>query len=450
MEIDPSIFKAYDIRGTVGTQLTTEVAERVGRGFAEWLDDSGKVAVGWDMRPDSKELSDAIIKGLTEQGRDVISIGLVPSDVFYFACMHLDDVCGSVMITASHNPGKDNGIKLCRRQGDYAVAPSIDSGLNVIRDLAIKNQWPEKKLGKITEKNINAEWIDHVLGFVDPKTWPNYHIAIDAGNGMYGALGAELESRLPLHVEQMYYELDGTFPNHVANPKEPENLKDLIKKINSDKLDFGLAFDGDGDRAVMVDDKGRMVPGTIMMAIIADYLLQNTKNETVIYNAVTGRIVAEVVESHNGKAIREKVGHTYIQEDMAKYKALFGGETSGHFFFRSNYGADSGMIGAVIGIQALVNSGKKLSELYDKYDKYPTINEINFEVDDKNAVLENIKTEFTDGEIDTLDGVSVLYPYGWINVRPSNTEPILRLNAEADTQEQLDELVSRAKNIIVS
>lgn len=448
MEIDKSIFKSYDIRGEVGVQLTNEVAERVGRGFAEWLKAEGTVAVGWDMRPDSLELANAVIKGLTEQGRNVISVGLIPSDVACFACMYLDGVVASAMITASHNPGKDNGIKLYTRQGKYAVGVSLEEGLGAIRDLAIANQWGTHEPGSVTEQNINDPWISHALTFVSPETWPNYHIAIDAGNGMYGALGADLEAKLPLQVDQLYYELDGTFPNHVANPKIPENLKDLITKIKTEHLDFGVAFDGDGDRAVMVDEKGRMLPGTIMMAIITNYLLKDHPNETVIYNVVTGRVVPELVEKLGGKAIREKVGHTYIQEDMAKYDAIFGGETSGHFFFRDNYGADSGMIGALIGIQALVDSGKKLSELYDEYNIYPTIDEINFEVENKDAVLERIKTDFADGEIDTLDGISVSYPYGWINVRPSNTEPILRLNVEANTQKQLDELVNRVKSII--
>lgn len=450
MEIDPSIFKAYDVRGTVGTQLTPEVAERIGRGFAEWLPASGAIAVGWDMRPDSEELASAVIKGLVEQGRNVISIGLVPSDVAYFACMYLDGVDGSAMVTASHNPGKDNGIKFCCRQGNSAVSPGLDAGLGDIRDLAIKNEWPNRKAGEVTNKDINKVWIDHVLSFVNPETWPEYHIAIDAGNGMYGALGNDLESRLPLKVEQMYYELDGTFPNHTANPKEPENLKDLVEKIKSENLDFGLAFDGDGDRSAMVDDKGRMISGTAMMAIIADYLLKDTANETVIYNATTGKIVPEIVESHGGKAIREKVGRTNIQSDMAKYNAIFGGEASGHYFFRDNYGLDSGMIAAMVAIQALADSGMKLSELYDKYDKYPSINETNFVVSDKEAILERIKTDFADGEIDTLDGITVFYPYGWINVRPSNTESILRLNAEANTQEDLDKLVERAKKVINS
>jgi phosphomannomutase len=424
--------------------LTPEVVERIGRALAEWLPTEGAVAVGWDMRPDSLDFSKAVIKGLTEQGRDVISIGLVPSDVYYFAAGSLG-LAGALMITASHNPGEYNGIKIVQRN---AKAVSIESGLAEIRDLATKNEWPKRTTGTVTEKNINEAWLEHVLSFVDVKTWPNYHIAIDAGNGMYGALGSQLEARLPVKVEQMYYELDGTFPNHGADPAKKENLQDLSKKIIDEKLDFGIAFDGDGDRAILVDETGAPVSGTIMNAIIASYELKKHPGGTILYAAVVGKIVPETAEKLGGKAIRTRVGHSFVQEGMIKHDAVFGGETSGHLFFKDNYGADSGMIGAVVVIQALVDSGKKLSELVKDYDKYVYLDQVSLPTDNKEALLEKIKGAFAGEDIDELDGVTVNFPYGWFNLRPSNTEPILRLTAEATDQTHLDELYARVKAVI--
>jgi phosphomannomutase len=402
------------------------------------------VAVGYDMRPDSKSLAAALIKGVREQGRDVVDIGMVSSDMIYFATGYYE-LAGGVVVTASHNPGDDNGMKLCQR----AAQPiSIETGLAEIRDAAVANQFPERPSGKLTTRDTTEDWINHVLSFIDPKVWPNYHIAIDAGNGMYGAIGDQLEKRLPITVEQMYYTPDGTFPNHIANPMDAVNLKDLKDKVISGQLDFGVAFDGDGDRAVLIDENGQALNGTTMTAIIAKYMLTKHAGAMILYNAVIGRIVPEMAEQLGGKSFRTRVGHSFIKQDMIDQRGTFAGEGSGHYFFADNYNADSGLIAAMIAIQVLAESGKTLSQLAQEYQKYPAIEETNFRVADKDAIIAKIKADFSDGVIDELDGVTVNYPEGWINVRASNTEPVLRLNAEAIDQVNLDKLVTKAQAII--
>jgi phosphomannomutase len=271
---------------------------------------------------------------------------------------------------------------------------------------------------------------------------------IDAGNGMAGAIIPAMEQFVPLKITPLYFELDGTFPNHIANPMIPENLRDIRAKIAEEKSDFGIAFDGDGDRAVLVDEKGQPLGGTVMTALLARYFLQKNPGATILYNAICGRIVPETVEKLGGKSIRTKVGHSFIKADMRAHDAVFAGEHSGHYYFRDNYYADSGLIAAVVAIQALADSGKKLSELADEFRVYPTITETNFEVDDKQAIINRIKTAFEDGQQDELDGLTISWPTKWFNIRASNTEPVLRLNAEAKTEAELDELVNKVKHIM--
>jgi phosphomannomutase len=400
------------------------------------------------MRPDSAELAAAVINGLKQQGRDVLDIGQVTSDMIYFAVGHYG-LAGGAMVTASHNPGADNGIKLC---AEGAKPIGIETGLADIRDAATKGEFtPADVPGKVTEKDIVDDWITHALSFVNAGNWAMYNVAIDAGNGMAGAIIPRLEPKVPLRVTPMYFELDGTFPNHIANPLIPENLVDLRVKIKETGADFGIAFDGDGDRAVLVDEKGVPVSGTVATAIMADYFLTKNPAATILYNANCGRIVPETVAAHGGESYRTKVGHSYIKADMRKYDAVFAGEHSGHFYFRDNFYADSGLIGALVIIEALSKNDLKLSELADKYrSKYVSISETNFEVADKDVVLSRLKQEFADGEQDELDGLTVNYPEGWFIVRFSNTEPLLRLNAEATSKEALDDLVARVTKSIES
>lgn len=444
--MNTEIFKAYDVRGKVGTELTTDVAERIGRAMAQWLPQSGPVAVGRDMRPDSEELAKAAMKGLLAGGRDVVNIGQVTSDMIYFAVGD-GNLAGGVMITASHNPGEYNGIKLCQEE---AKPMALEGGLGEIRDLAAANEFTDAATpGQASERNLTEGWINHTLGFIEVAKLTPLKIAVDAGNGMAGAIFPSLEKHVPWQVDEMYFELDGTFPNHEANPLKFETLADLIKNIRDNNLDGGIAFDGDGDRAFIIDETGEVVTGGVMSAMLAEYFLGKYPGASIVYDARNSHTVPEVIEAAGGKAVISRVGHSLIKQKMREVDAPFGGEASGHFYFRDNWYADSGLIAAVIGLYVATLSGMKLSEIREKYTHYAAIPETNFEVEDKAAAIARIKEAFADKKQDTLDGVSVFMEDGsWINVRPSNTEPVLRLNAETHSQEELDTLVNKVVAII--
>jgi phosphomannomutase len=441
-----NIFKAYDVRGKVGSELNAEVAQNIGKAFGDWLPEQGPVAVGRDMRPDSAELAVALIAGLNAQGRDVIDIGEVTSDMIYYA-VGFNNLAGGAMVTASHNPGIYNGIKLCR-EGARPVGQ--DTGLFEVRDAVIAQEFKTiDKLGTIESRDITEGWITHTLSFIDTAKLKDLHIAVDAGNGMAGKIFPELEPYVPWEVEEMYFELDGTFPNHEANPLKFETLADLIERIKTQKLDGGIAFDGDGDRAFLVDETGAVVPGNAMNAMLAEYFLDLHPGSAILYDLRSSQVVPEVISAKGGKPIRTRVGHSFIKQVMREQNAPFGGELSGHFYFRDNYFADSGLIAAVIGLYVAGLSGKSLSQLREQYSKYPNIAETNFEVADKAAVFERLKSAFKDHEQDELDGLSVVLDNGsWFNVRASNTEPVIRLNAEAKSQAELDKLVAQVTEII--
>lgn len=446
MTIDRDIFKAYDIRGKVGDQLNSESVKLIGRAFAGWLPTQGIVAVGRDMRPDSESLAKAFIDGLVEQGYDVWDIGQVTSDMIYFAIGKWD-LAGGAVITASHNPGADNGIKLYR---DKVTPIGLDSGLDEIRDMVINNKIKDgsSQPGNIENKSITNEWVEHCLGFI--QEIKPFNIAIDAGNGMAGAILPHILPRLPLVVEEMYFELDGTFPNHEANPQKPENLKDLSTRVVDKGYDFGIAFDGDGDRAGFVDDKGRPVLGTDLLTIVSKLYLDKYGSGEIIHDVRTSRATQELIKEWGGQPFRTKAGRVSIGAVLRQRKAIFGGETTGHLFFTENYDADSGLIAALVAMQAISNSGKKLSELVDEYRKYEMIPETNFEVIDKETVFTNLKQEFSEGEQDELDGLTVNFPDYWFNVRASNTENVIRLNAEAVDTKTLNSLVERVTTVIQS
>jgi len=443
-----TIFKAYDIRGKVGDELNPDVTEAIGNAFGNWLPNKGSVAVGRDMRPDSKNLADGLIEGLRKAGRDVIDIGEVTSDMIYFATGHYK-LAGGAVVTASHNPGEYNGIKLCREE---AKPVGEDSGLLEIKDAVISGELANSKVyGVLKEKDVCEDWINHVLSFIDPDKLTELNIAVDAGNGMAGKIFPEIEPYLPFNVYEMYFDLDGTFPNHIANPLEPKNLLDLQSKIKKEKCDAGVAFDGDGDRAVLVDEKGEALSGTVMTSLLASYFLDKYPSSTILCNAICGRAAMETIEHKGGKAVRTRVGHSFIKGAMRKYNAVFAGEHSGHYYFKDNFMADSGLIAAIIVLYILSLSGKKLSELAEPYRKsYISINEINIEVGDKEKAIDDIANNFSDGKQDRLDGLTVNYPNSWFNVRPSNTEPLLRFNAEAKTQSELDKLVNKVKEYLPS
>lgn len=448
MESVAHIFKAYDIRGKVGSELTVALAENIGRAMAQWLPNEGAVAVGRDMRPDSEDLAQGMIRGLRAGGRNVRDIGLVTSDMIYFA-VGSGDLAGGAMITASHNPGEYNGIKLCREE---ARPIGIESGLAEVRDLALAGTFTDASTqGTLEVVDLSDAWIQHNLSFIDASTLTPLKLAVDAGNGMAGAIFPKLEKYVPWQISQMYFELDGTFPNHEANPLKFETLADLIKNIRDNNLDGGMAFDGDGDRAFLIDETGEVLTGGVMSAMLADYFLTKNPGAFIVYDARNSRTVPELIESKGGKPIITRVGHAFIKESMREHDAPFGGEASGHFYFRDNWYADSGLISAVIGIYVATLSGKKLSELRKQYTYYPAIPETNFVVEDKETALTSIAESFPEGEHSQLDGLTVSLPDGsWFNVRASNTEPLLRLNAEAKTPEALETLVAKVKALIVA
>lgn len=442
-----NIFKAYDVRGKVGTELTPQSVTKIGAAFGGWLPDDGPVAVGRDMRPDSAELAAALIAGLRAVGRDVWDIGEVTSDMIYFTVGHFK-LGGGAMITASHNPGEYNGIKFCRAG---AQPVGIESGLADIRDATLaqdKAATHGDPAGNYEQKDVVEPWIQHVLSFVDPADFKPLKVVVDAGNGMSGKIFPEIEPYIPLEVTEMYFELDGTFPNHVANPLEPKNLVDIIARVKKEGADLGIAFDGDGDRAVLIDEKGEVLSGTTLTALLAEYFLQANPGATVLYNATCGWVVPETIEANGGTAVRTKVGHSFIKADMRTHAALFGGESSGHYYFRDNFMADSGLIAAMIAVAVISKSNQPVSVLASHYRKYHQIPETNFTVEDKDAIIANLAKAFASEKQDMLDGLTVYVADAWFNVRPSNTEPILRLNAEGKHQSSLDSLVEKVTSVI--
>lgn len=447
MEFPNHIFKAYDIRGKVPTELNADLAERVGKALAEWLPTEGPVAVGRDMRPDSEELAKAAIAGLQAQGRDVWDIGQVTSDMIYFAVGD-NNLAGGLMVTASHNPGEYNGIKVCREQ---AGGISLDAGLDQIRDAAAANEFtPAETAGTVVEKNLVNDWIDHVLSFVSDVELKPFKVVVDAGNGMAGAIVPHMEGKVPFSITPMYFELDGTFPNHEANPLKEETLEDLRNKIVETGADVGIAFDGDGDRAVLLDEAGRPVAGSIMTAVLADYFIAKNPGATILYNLICSHVVKETIEKAGGTAVRTRVGHSYIKQQMKENNGIFAGEHSAHYYFRDNYNADSGLIAAIVGIAVLSASGKTLSELVEQYRVYTQSGEQNFEVQDQAGTVERIKAAYADTakSIDELDGLTVEMEDFWFNVRASNTEPLLRLNLEAKDQATCDAKVAEVAALI--
>lgn len=440
------IFKAYDIRGSVGDQLTPELVHKIGRALADYLPAQGVIAVGYDMRPDSQGLAQALRDGLTTQGRDVIDIGQVTSDMAYFAVGKLE-LAGAAMVTASHNPGKDNGIKIYR---DGVRPVGLDSGLAEIRDAVSAGQFAPAahQPGAVRPANITELWIEHCLRFVTTPLKP-FRVAIDAGNGMAGAILPYLEPNLPIKVKRLYYELDGTFPNHEPNPSKPENLAALIATIKAEGLDFGIAFDGDGDRAVFVDDLGRPVSGSVILALVAKHYLARYPGAEIIHDVRTSRATRELIKEWGGRPFRTKAGRVKIAEVMRERHAPFGGETTGHLFFVENYCADSGLITALVTMVALTESGDRLSTLVDRYHKYPMEPEQNFRVRDAKAILERLAVRYHDAEYhDWLDGLTIEYPDWWFNLRTSNTEPLVRLNIEAHNDSLLKEKTTEVLGMI--
>ena len=423
------IFKAYDVRGVYPGELDEGIAERIGGAFAGWAG-AAKIVVGRDMRLSSPPLAAAFAAGAAAAGTSVIDVGEVSTDALYFASGVLD--LPGAMFTASHNPGHYNGIKLCRAQ---AAPIGAESGLGEIRALAEETRSPASSPGAVEESNVLVEYAEHCRGFVDLPSLRPLRVAIDAGNGMAGKTVPLVFEGLPFEVLPLYFELDGSFPNHPANPIEPENLVDLQEKVVGESCDLGIAFDGDADRMFLVDERGELVSGSTTTALVAQRLLRKHPGEAVIYNLICSWAVPEVIEESGGRPVRTRVGHSFIKQVMAETGAIFGGEHSGHYYFRENFRADSGMVAALLTLEAMSDSKLPLSEMLAPYQRYTASGEINSIVTNQVAILEKLKTAYSSGKQDTSDGLTVEFEDWWFNCRPSNTEPLLRLNLEATTPE---------------
>lgn len=433
MALDPAtiqaIFKAYDVRGTVPDQLDEELARATGRAFVQVIGCT-EVVVGYDMRPSSPGMAGAFADGATSAGADVTMIGLASTDQLYFASGHLD--MAGAMFTASHNPAQYNGIKMCRAR---ALPVGMETGLADIRDLVISGDFAEaSRVGSITEHDVLDAYAAHLLSLA-PVAGRTLKVVADAGNGMAGYTAPAVFARIGDLVDlvPMYFELDGTFPNHEANPIEAENLVDLQAKVTETGADIGLAFDGDADRCFLVDERGVAVSPSTLTALIAQRELAKDPGAAVIHNLITSRAVPEIVSELGGTPVRTRVGHSFIKAKMAETNAIFGGEHSGHFYFRDFWRADSGMLAALHALAALAESDGTLSELLAPYERYPLSGEINSTVADAKTITATIAATYGEREgvtTDTLDGLTVSHADWQFNVRSSNTEPLLRLNVE--------------------
>jgi phosphomannomutase len=431
--IDQSIFKAYDIRGTYPEQIDEDVARDIGRAFVDYLGLSGtRVVVARDMRLSGDNLREAFIGGVTEAGADVLDLGLVSTDALYFAVGHLEEP-GGAMITASHNPKNYNGFKLCREK---AIALSGELGIGQIRDLITSGNLPEpaEYPGSVERSDIAEDYAKHCLNFIQTEGLRPLKIVVDAGNGMAGKMLPPIFEKLPFEYVPMYFELDGSFPNHPPNPIEPENVEELQERVRSEGADFGVAFDGDADRCFIVDEKGVTIAGDILAALIAKNVLEKEPGATIIYSAVCSKALPELVEREGGTPVRTKAGHSIIKPQMRERDAAFGGEHSAHFYFRNNFFADSGIIAMLTVAELVGRQEGPISGLISPIDPYVRSGEINSEVADAGATLRKVEDHFAENEdarIDLLDGLTVDLGDWWFNLRPSNTEPLLRLNVEA-------------------
>jgi phosphomannomutase len=449
--LDPAnldaVFKAYDVRGLVPEQLDEELARATGRAFVRVVG-ADTVVVGHDMRPSSPGMAGAFADGATEAGADVVLIGLASTDQLYFASGHLGHP--GVMFTASHNPAQYNGIKMCR---SHAQPIGMETGLAEIRDrVATGETLRAATAGRIGEQDLLAEYATYLLALA-PVTGRRLKVVVDAGNGMAGMTAPAVLGQVDVEMVPLYFELDGTFPHHEANPIEPANLVDLQAEVRKVGADIGLAFDGDADRCFLVDERGELVSPSALTALIAARELAKEPGATIIHNLITSRAVPEIVTELGGKPVRTRVGHSFIKATMAETDAIFGGEHSGHFYFRDFWRADSGMLAALHALAALAEGDEPLSHVLAPYSRHSASGEINSEVEDQQAALLRIEEEWGKRPgvtLDHLDGLSVLHADWWFNVRASNTEPLLRLNAEGKDAETMHRIRDEALAVIRS
>ncbi len=444
-----AVFKAYDIRGTTPDQLDADLVRRIGVAFARFVRTQPypheRVLVARDMRPSGVELVEAFCDGVTSQGMDVTRLGLASTDLLYYASGSRD--APGVMFTASHNPAQYNGIKMT-----LAGARPIgaDTGMGEIKrmvqeDDPAEGSRPGDATGTVTEEDVLDDFADHVRSFIDVDALLPMKVVADTANGMGGLVVPKVFEGLPIDLEVMYGELDGTFPNHPADPIDVENLRDLQARVREVGADVGLAFDGDADRVFLVDDEGEPLSGSVTTAIVAKGVLEKEPGATILHNLICSKTVPEVIRENGGTPVRTRVGHSFIKSTMAETGAAFGGEHSAHYYFRENWRADSGSIAALVVLEQLSRAGQKLSELRRPFERYAASGEINTKVDDPQAVIERVAEAYADLPQDRLDGLTVDAGDWWFNLRPSNTEPLLRLNLEAATREQCDARVAEVR-----
>ncbi|HEX6231056.1 MAG TPA: phosphomannomutase/phosphoglucomutase [Actinomycetota bacterium] len=426
------IFKAYDVRGVVPDDLDEDAARRIGSAFADWAG-VPRIAVGYDCRVSSPSLAAAVREGIAGRGVDVVDLGLSSTDLVYFASGALD--VGGVMLTASHNPPEWNGMKFCL-PGARPVGE--ETGLRDIRERAeLDGLVPVSTPGTVEERNLLDAYADHVLTFVDPANVRPLTVVADTANGMGGLVVPAVFDRLPVTLVHLFPELDGTFPNHPADPIDPENQRDLKREVLARDADVGLAFDGDADRVFLVDERAEGVSGSEVTALVARAILRREPGAKIVHNLICSWTVPEVIRENGGTPIRTRVGHSFIKQVMAETGAAFGGEHSGHYYFRDNYRADSGLIAAVVVLEQLSLAEAPLSEVLAPFHRYHASGEINSVVADQRTKIEEIASTYAEGRADRADGLTVEFDDWWFNVRPSNTEPLLRLHVEARTEELL-------------
>ena len=433
------IIKAYDIRGLVKDEITPDFSFSLGIAFAKFLEyerEPATIVIGEDMRPSSPLLADAFSDGVISQGMDVIRIGLASTDMLYFASGKLN--LPGIMFTASHNPAKYNGMKLCK-SGARPIGK--ETGLDKIRQL-IEQGVPisNRPIGSTRNQDLLNEYVNYLLSLFPDKAFEKRRlkVVIDAGNGMAGFTAPAVMERLNIDLIPMYFELDGNFPNHEANPIEAKNLKDLQKRVKKEKADIGLAFDGDADRCFLINEKGELVNPSALTSLIAVNQLKSKPGSTIIYNLISSKAVSEVIAENGGVGVRSRVGHSYIKSLMAESGAIFGGEHSGHFYFSNFWRADSGMLAALYALTELMATKNTLSKLLKPFNRYVASGEINSKVKNVDKSIELIRKAYCDKYlVDELDGLTITADSWWFNLRPSNTEPLLRLNVEADTEKEM-------------
>ncbi len=441
-----SIFKAYDVRGIYPEQLNEKIAYKIGRAFVEFLK-CKNVVIGRDMRLSSDSLFKSLAEGVTDQGADVIDVGLSGTDMLYFSVSNYGYESG-IMITASHNSKEWNGLKLVRQK---AIPLSEETGIREIEELVEKNDFKNAEKGKILKKDAMDDYVEFVHSFVDLKKIKPLKVVMDASNGMAGMIVPKVFEKIGIDIIPMYFELDGSFPNHQSNPLILENRQDIMKKVIEEKADLGITWDGDADRCFFIDEKGRFLQGDFITGLFAESILKKHPNAMILYDLRASWFVKDMIEKNNGRSRMCRVGHSFFKQYMREEDGIFAGEVTGHYYYKyKDFYTDNGMIPALQMIELISIKNKPFSEILKPTENYFISEEINSTVEDKQAIMKKLEQEFSDGKIYHMDGISVEYDDWHFNVRPSNTEPLLRLNLEAKTKEKMEEMRDKVLGMIRS